>query len=169
MGEGPSFERKARTTEKIGKSCERSLPCELFSLSLLLSHIIFQSKRKYYLMQRRRRGSWIDTLTNFMSSIFTFLLCHSPLNTRYIPYLEKYVFSFLLHIPTKKNKYPKNKKEEHHYVDTSSGYHPLESIQSRDAAKKEAAMARGITLIPIPFWWDGYRERYLSHIEFWIC
>ena len=37
---------------------------------------------------------------------------------------------------------------------------PLETIQSRDAAKREAARQKGLTLIAVPCWWDYKVERY---------
>lgn len=36
---------------------------------------------------------------------------------------------------------------------------PLETYQQRDNMKAQAAKLRGITLIHIPFWWDGSKER----------
>lgn len=40
-------------------------------------------------------------------------------------------------------------------------YKPLEEIQARDRVKKALAGAEGITLITVPFWWDGKIERYV--------
>ena len=35
-------------------------------------------------------------------------------------------------------------------------------IQSLDELKQQLATEKGITLIPIPFWWDGTKSRYYS-------
>jgi len=37
----------------------------------------------------------------------------------------------------------------------------LEEIKSSDTVKKQLAKEKGITLIPIPCWWDGTKSRYL--------
>jgi len=41
-------------------------------------------------------------------------------------------------------------------------YEPLSAVKERDKAKNDLAAAKGITLISIPFWWDGKMERYQS-------
>ena len=38
---------------------------------------------------------------------------------------------------------------------------PLETIQRRDAAKREAARQKGLTLIAVPCWWDYKVDRYI--------
>jgi len=39
-------------------------------------------------------------------------------------------------------------------------YHPLEKLQQRDQIKQTLAAKNDITLITIPFWWDGKADRY---------
>jgi len=41
---------------------------------------------------------------------------------------------------------------------------PLAQIKRRDEEKKRLAQRSGITLIVVPFWWDGRLDRYLSHL-----
>jgi len=41
-------------------------------------------------------------------------------------------------------------------------YHPLEKLQQRDQIKQTLAAKNHITLITIPFWWDGKADRYLK-------
>ena len=36
----------------------------------------------------------------------------------------------------------------------------MEDIQRKDKTKRELAEAKGITLVTIPFWWDGKTSRY---------
>ncbi len=43
---------------------------------------------------------------------------------------------------------------EHHYR-SSSIYGTPERQQEHDAEKHDACKSSGITLIPIPFWWNG--------------
>jgi len=50
-------------------------------------------------------------------------------------------------------------KERYHYMDTSYTQMPLSERQEADKRKRELAAEKGITLISIPFWWDGTRER----------
>eukprot|EP01124_Arcella_intermedia_P023473 TRINITY_DN3740_c0_g5_i1.p1 TRINITY_DN3740_c0_g5~~TRINITY_DN3740_c0_g5_i1.p1 ORF type:complete len:451 (-),score=106.92 TRINITY_DN3740_c0_g5_i1:69-1256(-) len=54
---------------------------------------------------------------------------------------------------------------EHHYHDLCSAYGPsgtMSFYQSRDWKKKESCYQGGITLIPIPYWWDGTKESLAS-------
>jgi len=44
-------------------------------------------------------------------------------------------------------------------MDTSYTQIPLSERQEADKRKRELAAEKGITLIAIPFWWDGTRER----------
>lgn len=50
-------------------------------------------------------------------------------------------------------------QERHHYTTTEYSYVPVEMIQKRDQTKKEQALEKGITLVIIPFWWDGTLAR----------
>jgi len=50
-------------------------------------------------------------------------------------------------------------KERHHYEGVE-GFQPLEVIKKRDQIKDELAASRGITLISVPYWWDGQEERF---------
>jgi len=36
---------------------------------------------------------------------------------------------------------------------------PLDFYQSRDEAKRQLAKASDITLIVVPYWWDGTEDR----------
>ena len=49
----------------------------------------------------------------------------------------------------------------HHYASTDYAYEPVSTFAERDALKKNLVAAKGITLIVVPFWWDGKQERYL--------
>jgi len=53
----------------------------------------------------------------------------------------------------------------HHYRSTEYAYKPLSSFEELDKLKSELAHAREITLVHIPFWWDGRKERY-GHYPF---
>jgi len=37
--------------------------------------------------------------------------------------------------------------------------HPIEMIQASDALKKQLAAEKGISLVIVPCWWDGTRDR----------
>ena len=50
-------------------------------------------------------------------------------------------------------------KERHHYEGVE-GFQPLDVIKKRDQIKDELAASRGITLISVPYWWDGQEERF---------
>lgn len=41
-------------------------------------------------------------------------------------------------------------------------YQPVEHYSGRDMMKHQLAEEKGITLITIPFWWDGTLDRYES-------
>lgn len=50
--------------------------------------------------------------------------------------------------------------EQHHYFEGQySQLLSLTEIQKRDASKVTQAKNTGITLIPVPFWWDYKKER----------
>ena len=49
-------------------------------------------------------------------------------------------------------------QDKSHYIDV--GYNrSLEEIKSSDKVKRQLAKEKGITLIPIPCWWDGTKSR----------
>ena len=50
-------------------------------------------------------------------------------------------------------------QERHHYTHTEYTHKPVESITERDTIKRDLAKTKEITLISIPFWWDGHNER----------
>jgi len=50
-------------------------------------------------------------------------------------------------------------KDIHHYQSSWYAHGPLKEYKHRDILKAELAKQKGITLIPIPCWWDGKRER----------
>jgi hypothetical protein len=54
-------------------------------------------------------------------------------------------------------------QERHHYTDSNS-FQPSSIIQQRDRVKKELTLAKGITLIAIPCWWNGAKERLLNFL-----
>ena len=37
---------------------------------------------------------------------------------------------------------------------------PLQPLQERDLLKQQLAKEKDLTLISVPFWWDGKEERY---------
>lgn len=51
------------------------------------------------------------------------------------------------------------KKDIHHFRSSWYAHMPLAEYKKRDAIKADLAAKKGITLIPIPCWWDGKRER----------
>ena len=53
-------------------------------------------------------------------------------------------------------------QERHHYLNTGKGYQPLETVLDRDLQKTRLAREQGITLVRIPFWWDGRIDRCTS-------
>eukprot|EP00026_Physarum_polycephalum_P000761 Phypoly_transcript_00762.p1 GENE.Phypoly_transcript_00762~~Phypoly_transcript_00762.p1 ORF type:complete len:886 (-),score=68.50 Phypoly_transcript_00762:72-2729(-) len=56
-------------------------------------------------------------------------------------------------------------QDPHHYFSVWYASKPLETYQQRDAMKAQAAVVRGITLIHVPFWWDGTRESLIGTIR----
>jgi len=66
--------------------------------------------------------------------------------------------------PEKKNKKKKKttEQERHHYTATDYLFQPLNVIKERDEKKIKLAKEKGITLLPIPCWWNGKRDR-------WVC
>lgn len=50
-------------------------------------------------------------------------------------------------------------QEAYHYTSMDYTDQPLDTYQARDRMKMELAASRGITLIIVPFWWDGRQER----------
>ena len=65
--------------------------------------------------------------------------------------------------PDQKKKTKKKKKtteqERHHYTATDYLFQPLNVIKERDEKKIKLAKEKGITLLPIPCWWNGKRDR----------
>jgi len=51
-------------------------------------------------------------------------------------------------------------KEKHHYP--FSEYFK-EDFQKRDVMKANMVKGKGITLITVPCWWDGRKERFASN------
>lgn len=49
----------------------------------------------------------------------------------------------------------------HHYKSVGHAYEPLDVYQRRDEQKKALTSSKGITLISVPYWWDGTEERYM--------
>jgi len=50
-------------------------------------------------------------------------------------------------------------KDKSHYVDVDTYNKSAEQVQSMDRLKQQLATEIGITLIPIPCWWDGTKSR----------
>jgi len=50
-------------------------------------------------------------------------------------------------------------QDKSHYVDVDTYRRSAEQIKRTDQMKKELALQKGITLIPIPCWWDGTKSR----------
>ena len=55
--------------------------------------------------------------------------------------------------------YNAQQQDLHHYMDSAFIYKPTSEVQKRDDMKKNLARAQGVTLIPIPCWWDGRENR----------
>ena len=53
-----------------------------------------------------------------------------------------------------------NTKDKSHYVDVDNFNSSVARAQSLDQLKQQLATEKGITLIPIPCWWDGTKSRY---------
>ena len=51
-------------------------------------------------------------------------------------------------------------QDKHHYVSSLVFSVTLQAAKERDDLKKELMRAKGITLITVPCWWDGKRNRY---------
>src|SRR5258706_199203 len=51
-------------------------------------------------------------------------------------------------------------QEQHHYGTTGYSNDPLAAIQQRDELKHQLVREKGITLIIVPWWWDGQEHRY---------
>jgi len=50
-------------------------------------------------------------------------------------------------------------QDKHHYTSAEYVVESLKNVQARDAVKKEVANKKEITLITVPCWWDGQRDR----------
>jgi hypothetical protein len=50
-------------------------------------------------------------------------------------------------------------QEKHHYITSDQVHVPLQKTQTRDALKRKLIEEKGITLVTIPFWWDGVLHR----------
>jgi len=50
-------------------------------------------------------------------------------------------------------------KDAHHYKTAANAYQPLREFQEHDKMKYQLAQAKGITLVQVPFWWDGQSKR----------
>ena len=55
----------------------------------------------------------------------------------------------------------RHEQERHHYLSAPTTYRPVKETEERDKRKKELAREKTITLIIVPFWWDGQVNRYL--------
>ena len=51
------------------------------------------------------------------------------------------------------------KKDKSHYVNVGAYSRSVDHIQSMDKLKQQLAQEKGITVIPIPCWWDGTKSR----------
>ena len=54
-----------------------------------------------------------------------------------------------------------DEQERHHYITTEYSYLPTKELKMKDELKRKLAEANGITLIIVPCWWDGTKERYI--------
>jgi len=52
-------------------------------------------------------------------------------------------------------------QDKSHYVNVDVFGSSVEHTRSLDELKQQLATEKGITLIPIPFWWDGTKSRYI--------
>jgi hypothetical protein len=55
---------------------------------------------------------------------------------------------------------------EQHYGHSTFPRENLASLQQRDQAKRSACHALGITLIEVPYWWDGTRAQLAATIHY---
>lgn len=53
----------------------------------------------------------------------------------------------------------------HHYKSAGYAFETLDIYRTRDSVKQQLATDRGISLITIPFWWDGKIERSVLFIH----
>src|ERR1700722_1328892 len=51
-------------------------------------------------------------------------------------------------------------QERHHYSDVDYANNRVTDVRGRDQAKRALAAEKGITLVTVPFWWDGRTDRY---------
>jgi len=54
--------------------------------------------------------------------------------------------------------------EQHFREIPAAGFGTLDSRKSRDAEKHQLCIANGITLIPVPYWWDNKKESLMTTI-----
>ena len=52
--------------------------------------------------------------------------------------------------------------EKHHYSTLEQSHVPLQQIKNKDKSKREIIEVAGLTLITIPYWWDGTLPRYVT-------
>ena len=55
--------------------------------------------------------------------------------------------------------YCSREQERHHYITSQYSYVPVQVYKDRDQTKRSLAAQKGITLIIVPCWWDGAKER----------
>ena len=53
-----------------------------------------------------------------------------------------------------------SQKDKSHYIGIESYNRTIEQIKEIDNVKRQLAKEKGITLIPVPCWWDGTKSRY---------
>jgi len=56
----------------------------------------------------------------------------------------------------------------HHYKSAGYAFETLDIYRTRDSVKQQLAQDRGISLITIPFWWDGKIERSAIYIYIFL-
>ena len=130
-----------------------STPFPPSEYSWILIHLFGSRKRRCWWMQGRKLLCSIQKPANIWNWISFFLPFILHLNIRFKtsnPFL--YIIIYLL-----KNQ----QKDKSHYVDVNTYNRSTGQIQSMDQLKQRLATEKGITLIPIPFWWDGTKSRFV--------
>eukprot|EP00026_Physarum_polycephalum_P001892 Phypoly_transcript_01895.p1 GENE.Phypoly_transcript_01895~~Phypoly_transcript_01895.p1 ORF type:complete len:897 (+),score=113.58 Phypoly_transcript_01895:334-3024(+) len=58
-------------------------------------------------------------------------------------------------------------QDPYHYTTTWDSQIPLQAVQKKDIIKQQLANAAGVTLVVVPFWWDGLKESLRATLLFY--
>ena len=157
-------------------------PVSPFYLSLSFSFFFFseypfRESRLWWMQEGRLIWSTLkpNTLSSWISS-FLPLILHLSIKFVYFPSSTAFLsfslscFSVVLFFLFLTNKYFNSKnKDKSHYIGIESYNRTIEQIKEIDHVKRQLAKDKGITLIPVPCWWDGTKSRYQSHFLRSFC